>query len=407
MDLFNTAFFKKNRQKLRKLLPQNTAALIAANTEIEREKDVPFPFRQDSDFWYLTGVEEPDCWLLISPNLSGNEGEILVVPDKNEHKTQWEGSEGDTQQFVKQSGIKTVLHYSDALGILRRVINIADAVYIPTYHKPALFMPAQNPSKYLLHKFILENNPVANIRDVSKFVKDLRTIKSAAEIKAIKEAIAITGQGLDAARQVLQPGSFENQIEAEITKVFGTQNAKHAYLPIVAGGHRSCTIHYVKNNQRLNKGELLLIDTGAEVSNYAADITRVYGVDGKLTKRQQEVYEAVKITRTDAIDSLHIGISYRDWIIEWDENINQRVNKLLGKKLQKEQLRIYNPHNISHFLGLGVHDVGDYNQELKSGMVITVEPGIYIPEEGIGIRLEDDVLITDDGCENLSKGIPL
>jgi Xaa-Pro aminopeptidase len=245
--------------------------------------------------------------------------------------------------------------------------------------------------------------PLHDLRSVRPFLVSQRSVKTPEEIAHMRHAIDITAAGIAMARQTLGSAQYEYHLEAELTAEFIRRGSTHAFLPIVASGRSTTVIHHMKNNQPVAPGDLVLFDVGAESSLYCADISRTYAVGGRFTKRQRAVYEAVQRVQATAIARLHPGIT----LPAFEEAVASHiVDELKQLGIQDPDVRTYFPHATSHYLGLDVHDVGDYTAPLAPGMVITVEPGIYLKEEGIGVRLEDDVLITKDGHENLSAHIP-
>ena len=241
--------------------------------------------------------------------------------------------------------------------------------------------------------------------DVRGILTEMRQVKQPIEVRAIQQAIHITESAFEKVKTILSPGVAEYELEAEITRVFISRQATHAYQPIIAGGARACTLHYIKNNQVLAEGDLCLFDIGAQYNHYAADITRTLSVNGPMSKRQQLVIEAVQRVHKFALAIIKIGLSWQEYNKQVQHNMGEELIKLgLITENTNKEVRRYFPHSVSHSLGLDVHDVCDY-KIMKEDMVITVEPGIYIPEEGIGIRIEDDVLITSMGARNLSTMI--
>ncbi len=249
------------------------------------------------------------------------------------------------------------------------------------------------------------------------YIRPLRMVKDPPEIKLMQQAAAITARGFESSLHSLKPSIFEYQLEAELSRSFiGGGASGHAYSPIVASGASACVLHYISNNHQCRTGELVLIDAGAEYANYAADVTRTWPSDGKFSQRQRAVYQAVLRVQKAAIARLRPGLTLKESELAAAKHMTEELVQLgllddvASKDFEKNNkplFRKYFPHALSHFLGLDTHDVGDYNRPLEPGMVLTVEPGIYIREEGIGIRLEDDILITEDGHQNLTSAIPI
>lgn len=401
-SFFGPEFFQANRKKLVVLFGGTAPIVITANGLLQRTSDTTFPFRQDSSFWYLTGINEPDVVLVVD-----KEKEYLIIPEREKSRTVFDGAV-DAAALTKTSGIKTVLGGKDGWkqlgGRLKRAKHIATLQpSTPFIEAHGLFV---NPARaYLLNK-AQEFNQDISLIDLRPQLAALRLIKQPPEIEAIKKAIQITATGL---KRLQKSGwekyKFEYEIEAKITNIFGMSGLKHAYQPIVAAGKNACTLHYIANSSPITANSLLLIDTGAEVENYAADITRTYSLS-QPTKRQKSVHEAVLAVLEYALGMLKPGVLLKDYEEKVEHMLGEKLRELgLIKAIDKENVRKYCPHSISHFLGLDVHDTGDYMRPLEPGMVLTVEPGIYIRGEGIGVRVEDDVLITEEGVEVLSKNL--
>lgn len=402
-DIFSAAFFVGNRRRLREHLGDERPIVVTANGLLQRGADSAYEFSQDANFWYLTGIEEPDVTLVMD-----GEREFLIVPTREATREAFDGAI-DLKIMTEKSGITDIQDeingWNRMDGLLTQQPAVATMANAPSYI-PELGMYA-NPARARLlerlHKHV-ENLEVVDIRPE---MARLRMIKQTEELQAIQSAIDITSETLDslltAAR--LKRYGYEYELEADITHGFRYGGASgHSFEPIVASGKRACTLHNVANTGALASGELLVCDVGAEVFHYAADITRTVA-KGKPSQRQQDVYQSVLASQEYALSLLKPGIHLRTY--------EQKVANFVGKQLKTlglittlnhDGIRKYFPHATSHFMGLNVHDVGDYSQPLKPGVVLTCEPGIYIPEEGIGVRIEDDVLITPGGSQVLSAG---
>lgn len=399
---FTSDFFKGNRQKLRELFTGTAPIIVTANGLMQRNADTAFPFRQDSNFWYLTGIDEPDIVLVMDKNK-----EYLIVPERSHSRTVFDGAI-DAAHLTERSGVATVQNESagwkELQNRLKKVKHVATLTANATYVKSHGFY--SNPARSALIQRIKEMNGELELLDVREHLMRLRIVKQTPEITAIEAAIDISAKAFKKIPRWLEKAETENAIEAEITKLFRKVGANHAYAPIVAGGLNACTLHYVGNNQGITKDSLLLVDAGAEVENYASDITRTFAV-GSMTKRQRQVMEAVVEVQDYALEILKPGTTIHDYEKNIELFMGEKLRTLgLIKLVEHEEVRRYYPHATSHFLGLDVHDVGDYDRPLEAGNVLTVEPGIYIPEEGIGIRLEDNALITRDGNKVLSHKLP-
>jgi Xaa-Pro aminopeptidase len=399
---FDTAFFINNRQKLRELFTGTAPIVITANGLMQRSADTTFHFRQDSSFWYLTGINDPDIVLVMDRNK-----EYLIVPSRGLSRTMFDGAI-DTTHLTERSGIADVLDekmgWKQLQSRLKKVKHVATLSASSPYIKSHGFYT--NPARKRLIKQIRQVNADIELLDLRQQLMRMRLIKQEPELRAMQAAIDLTAKVFKKVPGMLAKATHEYEIEAEITKQFRVQGANHAYQPIIAGGGNACTLHYIANDQSLEEGSLLLIDAGAEIENYAADITRTFAA-GPLTKRQQQVMEAVIEVQDYALSLLKPGITIREYEPKIELFIGEKLRSLgLIKLIEHSEVRHYYPHATSHFLGLDVHDVGDYERPLEAGMVLTVEPGIYIPEEKIGIRIEDNVLITAKGNKVLSGKLP-
>lgn len=403
MKNFDASFFGANRQELRRRIANNDPIIVTANGLVQRAGDSGFPFRQDSNFWYLTGIQLADAILVIT-----EKSEFIILPDRSPAQDYFEGAI-NVADLSKISGIEAVLSNHEGWEkltlITKRHKNLNTCMYKGYDQRHAIYI---NPSKPRLISRLRKISPSAMLSDLRPSLTHMRMIKQPAEITAIRNSIDVTVKSF---KQVFKGDWYkDNKLEATINARFSYEFIKAggvpAYPSIVAGGVRACTLHYEHNNQPLDKNELLLVDAGAEVGMYASDITRVYAPK-KMTSQQEMVYRAVKDIQDYAIGLLKPGVSIRDIDEKVEKKIGQflKAQKLITKQ-DPTQIRKYYPHVISHHLGLDVHDVADYSKGLESGNVITVEPGIYIPEWSVGVRLEDDILITDKGAENLSVDLP-
>lgn len=402
---FNSEFFAGNRQRLRELFTGTAPIVIAANGLLQRGTDSGYTFTQDASFWYLTGINEPDILLVMD-----RDKEYLIVPERSASREAFDGAV-ETDSLSQRSGIQTI--YDDKLGWqqlgnrLKKVKHIATLAVPPAYDQQhGLYT---NPARAVLAQRLKDAKPDLKLLDISPHLVRLRIIKQPVELAAIQAAIDIT---IATIKETTRPAKLrgythEYQVEAELSSGFRRRGADgHAFDPIVAGGSRACTLHNVANNGTLNQRELLLIDTGAEVEHYAADITRTISL-GSPSRRQQAVHAAVASVQSFAFGLLRPGVTLRDYEQEIAHYMGEKLRELgLIKTINHAAVRKYFPHGTSHFLGLNVHDAGDYARPLEPGMVITVEPGIYIPAEGIGIRIEDDVLIVPGGIKILTNKLP-
>jgi Xaa-Pro aminopeptidase len=394
--------FEKNRKKLIKLLQSNSLALIHSNDQMPRNGDQYFPFRQSSDLFYLTGIDQEKTILTLCPNHPDkNLREILFIIESNETIAVWEGHKYTKEEAQKTSGINNIKYISEFESIFRELAIKAESVYLNLKENPK-FKPEVISADQRFVCTLEKEFPAHEIQRLAPLMKKLRLKKEPEEIELMQKACDITGKTFQRLLNFIKPEVEEYQIEAEITHEFLWNKATgHAYAPIIASGKSACVLHYIENNKKCNDGDLVLMDFGAEYANYSADCTRTVPINGKFTQRQKDCYEAVLRVMKKAISWLTPGTTIN--------RINERVECLLQEehiKLglysqkdvdnqdpEKPLVKKYYPHGTCHFIGLDVHDVGDRTTILEEGMVLTCEPGIYIPEENIGIRIENDIVV--------------
>lgn len=399
---FTSEFFAGNRKRLRELFTGTAPIVISANGLLQRGGDSGFNFAQDANFWYLTGLDEPDLVLVMD-----RDSEYLIVPSRDANREAFDGAVKD-DALTRRSGIRTI--YDDAEGWQQLGNRVKKVKHVATLAPPPAYVDHYglytNPARAATISRLKTYNTELQLLDLAPHLVRMRMVKQPAELAAIQAAIDVTLSSLRTAftSSKRQKYAAEYELEAEITHGFRRQGATgHAFAPIVAGGPRACTLHNVSNNTPLSADELVVIDVGAEVEHYAADITRTISL-ARPSRRQQTVHTAVLESQEYAMSLLRPGVVLRDYEQQVEHFLGEKLRELgLIKTISHENVRAFCPHATSHFLGLNVHDVGDYERPLEPGMVLTVEPGIYIPNESIGIRIEDDVLITDNGAKNLSQ----
>ena len=402
---FTSEFFAGNRQRLRELFTGTAPIVVSANGLLQRGGDSTFAFAQDANFWYLTGIDEPDILLMMD-----RDTEYLVVPKRSASREAFDGAVA-AESLVQRSGIQAVYDdkagWEKLAGRLKKVKHIATLAIPPAYVEH--YGLYTNPARAALVQRLRETKPGLELLDVSPHLTRLRMIKQPLELAAIQAAIDITiktiKESLKSAK--LRKYAFEYEIEAELSRGFRRRGASgHAFEPVVAGGARACTLHNVANNGALAADELLVVDVGAEVEHYSADITRTFGL-GSPSRRQQAVHAAVAEVQRFAFGLLKPGTMLKDYEQQVEQYMGEKLRELgLLKTISHDEVRKFYPHSTSHFLGLNVHDVGDYDRPLEPGVVLTVEPGIYIPREGLGVRIEDDVLVTPKGIKILTGKLP-
>lgn len=402
---FNSRFFAGNRQRLRALVGGTAPIVVAGNGLLQRGGDSSYAFAQDANFWYLTGIDEPDLVLVMD----GDE-EYLIVPGRSASREAFDGAV-EAGPLTRRSGIKNV--YSDGAGWSHLTKRLNEVSTLATVAAPPAYVEHYglytNPARAALATRLKQHKARLKLQDINVHLTRLRMVKQPAELMAIQAAIDITIKTIKEATKPakLRQYAHEYEVEAELSRGFRRRGAAgHAYDPIVAGGRRACTLHYIANNSALADNELLLIDAGAEIEHYAADITRTVSLSPP-SKRQQAVHAAVLEVQQFALSLLKPGTMMKDYEQQVEHFMGEKLRELrLIKTATHENIRKFYPHSTSHFLGLNVHDAGDYERPLEPDMVLTVEPGIYIPAENIGIRIEDDVVITKKDNKILTATLP-
>lgn len=410
------AIFVQNRKRFAASMEKNAIAIFNSNDELPSNGDALHRFKQNSDLYWLTGIEQEDTQLILFPdNPDPKYREVLVLVRPNELKEKWDGRRFRASEASQVSGIKTVIWLDSLEAPLQTWIHLADIIYLNTNEndRKANLVPVRD---YRYAEAMRQRYPLHQYRRSARIMKELRAIKSAAEIAVVQEAVNITHSAFLRLLQFIKPGVMEYEIEAEIWHEFLSKRATGpAYGSIIASGDRARTLHYVANNQECKAGELVLMDFGAEYGGYCADLTRTVPVSGKFTARQKTVYNACLHLHNYARSILKPGIS----IVDYTELVGAEASKqflkigLLNKTDIKNEdkenpaYRKYLYHGISHHLGLDVHDLGTRTAPIKAGMLFTIEPGIYIEEEQLGIRIENNFWITRNGNKDLFSGIPI
>lgn len=412
----NPAIFINNRKRFIKQMKPNSIAIFVSNDEWPSNGDAIHKFKQNSDLYWLSGVEQEDSMVILYPdNTDKKFREVLVLVRPNELKEKWDGKRLRAEEAKAISGIETIVWLDSIDAFLQQWIHLADNIYLDTNENDRKSVPIQTREYRFVEEMKLKY-PLHQFYRAAKMMKDLRGIKTKEEVEVIQKAIDITETTFRRLLQFIKPGVFEYEIEAEIFHSFLSQRATgEAYGSIIASGDRARTLHYVSNNQECKDGELILMDFGAEYGNYCADLTRTVPVNGKFTKRQKEVYNACLHLHNYAKALLKPGISIVDYTDKVGEEATQQFIKigLLTKAEVKNEdaenraYRKYLYHGISHHLGIDVHDLGTRTAPIQAGMVFTVEPGIYIQEEQMGIRIENNLWITKNGNIDLMKNIPI
>lgn len=406
----------QNRQRFIKQLKPNSLAVFNSNDIMPTNADGSMGFKQNSDLLYLSGIDQEETILLIFPDCQ-QEGqrEVLFLRKTSELIAIWEGEKFTRDRATEVSGIETVYWLEDFEKIFNNLMAQAEHVYLNTNEHLRASNPVETRDARFI-KWCREHYPLHKYERSAPLMHDLRSVKSAVEIELMKHACSITEKGFRRILKMIKPGVMEYEIEAELSHEFLRNRSRgFAYEPIIASGANSCVLHYVANNKECKEGDVLLLDVAAEYANYASDLTRTVPVSGRYTARQKEVYNAVLRVMRAATQLLTPGNTLENYHKEVGKLMEKELIdlKLLNAKAVKEQdpahplYKKYFMHGTSHFIGLDVHDVGSWNTPMRAGNVFTCEPGIYIPEEKIGVRIENDILITENGPLDLMKTIPI
>jgi Xaa-Pro aminopeptidase len=406
----------RNRNKLINLLDNQSVAIVLSNDHPLRSGDQNFRYRQNSDLLYLTGINQQETILVLCPgHPEDKKKEMLFIlkPDKTIER--WEGHKLTREETREISGIKNIYWLEELELLMRDAILHSDKIYISTNEYLKLVEKVADKSMRFINE-IKEKYPLHDYRRLSPFVTGLRVIKEPEEIEMISKACRVTGDAFNRILKFLHAGVYEYEVEAEITHEFLRQGTSgHAYLPIIASGNNANALHYTENSQQCRDGDLLLMDFGAEYANYIADCTRTIPVNGKFTRRQKELYKACLNVLNRAMELVFPGNTITNLHNEickaWEEEHIRlglyTMDQLKNQDPEQPLFFKYYMHGTSHFIGLDVHDVGQKEIKFSPGMIMTCEPGIYLDEEGIGIRLENNILCTENGPVNLMNNIPV
>lgn len=410
--------FARNRANLAAQLPPKSVAVFTANEPMPRNGDQFYPFRQQSDFFYLTGINEENAYLIIAPDYPDESmREVLFIEPYDEVKATWQGEMLDAKQAAELSGIKTVKG-SDAFWMTLNDIvfsGYGDTIFLNSYEYPKYECNTETIQQRFVKK-VKSLYPMHNYGRTAPILNALRMVKSEEEINITQQACNITAKAFRRCLATVKPGMYEYEVQAEIEYIFKQNNATgHAYDPIIAGGKNACCLHYSKNQSLLNDGDLLLFDIGCELKNYSSDLSRTIPINGKFTPRQADCYNAVLRVMKEITKLYRPGGTINE--------INETTHRLMEQEMIKLGLftaedvkkqdpakpleRKYLMHGMSHHIGLDVHDSIDKFKPFEPGMILSCEPGIYIRKEGIGIRIENDLLITEGESINLFAGLPV
>jgi len=408
--------FIENRKRFVKKLKANALAVFNSNDVMPTNADGSMTFVQNSDLFYLSGIDQEESILLIFPDAKDAASrEILFLKETDERIAIWEGHKYSKEEASTTSGIQTVYWLSQFKILFKTLMAQCDHVYLNTNeHTRAVIEVETRDARFV--KWCRENYPLHKYKRSAPLLHELRAVKSRLEIDLIREACAITAKGFRRLLGFVRPDVWEYEIEAELIHEFIRNKSRgFAYSPIIASGFNSNVLHYVENNKQCRAGDILLLDVAAEYANYASDLTRCLPVNGKFSARQRKVYDAVLRVQREAMKLLRVGNTLEKLNAEVGEIMQEelvRLRLLKSSDIKKQDpknslFKRYFMHGTSHYLGLDVHDVGSFSRPFEEGMVFTCEPGIYIREESLGIRLENDVLVTRKGPQDLMAGIPI
>jgi Xaa-Pro aminopeptidase len=405
-DRIDRELFKINRVKFTSKMQNGALAVFNSNDIITTSADSTMPFQQHRDIFYLSGVDQEESILVLFPSSSNvNHREILFLKETSELIAIWEGEKLTKQTAYDVSGIKTVYWLNQFETIWKQLMAEATAIYFNTNEHLRANTEAETREDRFIKK-CKQDFPAHQVFKSAPILHAIRSVKEEKEITLLQQACNITKLGVERVLKYTKPGVWEYEIEAELIHEFVRNRSKgFAYTPIIASGKNACVLHYIENNQQCKDGDVILLDVGAEYANYSSDLTRCFPVNGRFTKRQKEVYNAVLHVKKEAEKMLVPGTVMAEYHKQVGRIMESELIKL--KLIDATDVKNQNPdwpaykkyfmHGTSHFLGLDTHDVGLWNEPIQAGMVFTCEPGIYIQEEGLGIRLEDDLVVTDNG----------
>jgi Xaa-Pro aminopeptidase len=412
----SSTHYSNNRKRFASRMEEKGLAIFTSNDIYPTSADGTLPFKQHSDIFYLTGVDQEETMLILFPGATNPaHREMLFVRETNDHIAVWEGAKLNKAQAKDRTGVNTIHWSSEFEKTLHTVIGEASSVYLNSNEHSRATIEVET-REMRLSKWFREKYPHHAIERSAPIMHALRAVKDEEEISQIQKAVDITRNGLLRVMKMIRPGVMEYVIEAEFAHEFLSSGSRgFAYTPIIASGESACVLHYIDNDKPCKEGDVILLDVGAEYGNYAADMTRCLPVSGKFTPRQKDVYNAVLSVMKQATAYLKPGVIMSEYHAAVGEMMTTELLKL--KLISEEDVKNQNPswpaykkyfmHGTSHFLGLDVHDVGNWNKPIEVGNVFTVEPGIYIPEEDLGIRLENNIVITENGNRDLFANFPL
>jgi Xaa-Pro aminopeptidase len=413
----NNSIYKRNRLNFMDQMKGNSMAIFNSNDIYPVSADTELPFEQHRDIFHLTGIDQEETILILYPSSKDNKTrENLFIRRSDEHTKIWEGEKLSKDLATKLSGVENVHFVEDFKNILHSISNKVDTFYINKNEHYRANSPVETREDRFIN-WLLKKYPAHKVAKSNPILQRLRSIKHLDEIDQIKKACQITKKGFDRVLKFVKPDVWEYQIEAEFIHEFINNSSKgFAYTPIIASGIDNNVLHYIKNNKQCKDGDLILMDVGAEYGNYSSDMTRTIPVSGRFSKRQKEVYDSVLRVKNESTKLLTIGNNWRKFHEQVGDIMTQELfkiglidkNDIKNESKNNPAYKKYFMHGTSHHLGLDTHDYGLLEDPFQENMVFTVEPGIYIPKEGFGIRLEDDVVIQSKGEPlNLMSDIPI
>lgn len=416
-DRIDKSLYIHNRERFTAQMNGNALAVFNSNDIFPISADSTMPFQQHRDILALSGIDQEESILVLFPNChEPKHREILFVRETNEHIAVWEGHKYTKEEAFETSGIKTVYWTHQFETIFNTLMAEADTCYINTNEHTRANTEVETREDRFIKK-IKDKYPAHSYAKSAPIMHRVRSIKHPVELELMQKACDITKNGVHRVLNFLKPGVWEYEIEAEILHEFVRQRSKgFAYTPIIGSGASACVLHYIENNRQCMDGDVILMDFGAEYANYASDLTRCFPVNGKFTDRQRAVYNAVLNVKNEATKLLVPGTMLKDYHVEVGKLMESELlglglidqTDIKNQKADWPAYKKYFMHGTSHFIGLDTHDVGLWTEPIKANMVFTVEPGIYIPEENLGIRLEDDVVVQEQGEPfNLMRDIPI
>jgi Xaa-Pro aminopeptidase len=412
----DSKIFVDNRRNFVKHLKPKSLAVFNSNDIYPTSADGTLPFKQATDIFHLSGVDQEESILVIFPDAHKEEHkEMLFLKETNDHIAVWEGAKLNKDRALGVSGIKNVFWLTEFERVFTEVMSHAENVYLNSNeHLRANVETETREARFV--KWCKESFPIHTYQRAAPIMHQIRAIKSDLEVEVMQMAADITTKGYDRILKYIKPGVMEYELEAEFMHEWLMNRSRgFAYTPIIGSGYNACVLHYIENNDACKDGDLILFDVGCEYGNYACDVTRCFPVNGKFTERQKDVYSAVLRVKKASEKLLVPGNN----LIDYHKAVGKLMEaELIGLKLITQEevdsedpawpaYKKYFMHGTSHYIGLDVHDVGLWTGKIEAGMVFTCEPGIYIPEENLGIRLEDDLVVTENGLINLTKHIPI